>query len=143
VRDASVDLVVSLQTVEHVWDQPRFVRECARVLRPGGRAVLSTPNRLTFPPGNVFHHRELDAAELAELLAPAFAGGRVHGLTHGPRLAGWEREHGSIVAAQVAGPPGQWPPVLAQAVATVTADDFVLTDDLAGCLDLLAVTEPR
>ena len=34
---ASVDVVVSAQTVEHLWDQERFVAECARVLRPGGR----------------------------------------------------------------------------------------------------------
>jgi SAM-dependent methyltransferase len=66
VRSAAVDLVVSLQTVEHVWDQRGFVRECTRVLAPGGRLVLSTPNRRTFPPGNVFHHRELDAAELRD-----------------------------------------------------------------------------
>jgi 2-polyprenyl-3-methyl-5-hydroxy-6-metoxy-1,4-benzoquinol methylase len=139
VRDGSMDLVVSLQTVEHVWDQPRFVRECARALRPGGRAVLSTPNRLTFPPGNVFHHRELDADELAELLAPAFASVTVRGLTHGRRLAAWEREYGSIVDAQLSTLPEQWSPTLAEAVQQVTADDFVLTDDLAGCLDLVAI----
>ena len=38
--------------------------EIARVLRPGGLLVLSTPNRLTFPPGNVYHHRELDELDL-------------------------------------------------------------------------------
>ena len=139
VRTGSVDLLVSLQTIEHVWDQGRFVDECARVLRPGGRAVLSTPNRRTFPPGNVFRHRELDADELTGLLAPAFAALTRHGLAHGPRLAGWEREHGSIVDAQLAAPPEHWPPTLAEAVREVTADDFVLTDDLAGCLDLVAV----
>ena len=41
------DSVVSLQTIEHLWDQEGFVRECARVMRPGGLFVLSTPNRLT------------------------------------------------------------------------------------------------
>jgi SAM-dependent methyltransferase len=143
VRDAGIDLVVSLQTVEHVWDQVRFVRECARVLRTGGRAVLSTPNRLTFPPGNVFHHRELDAGELADLLAPAFATVAVTGLAHGPRLAAWEREHGSIVSAQVAAPPPEWSPALAEAVRAVAVEDFVTTDDLDACLDLVAVAAAR
>jgi SAM-dependent methyltransferase len=141
VRSGSVDLVVSLQTVEHVWDQAAFVRECARVLPTRGRAVLSTPNRLTFPPGNVFHHRELDAAELAELLEPVFARVTVTGLTHGPSLAEWEGEHGSIIDAQIAAPPPEWSPALAAAVQHVRPDDVVPTDDLTHCLDLVAVAE--
>ncbi len=47
--DDCFDAVVSLQTVEHLWDQETFVGECVRVLRPGGRFIASTPNRLTFP----------------------------------------------------------------------------------------------
>ena len=71
--DASVDVVVNFQVIEHLWDQPQFVAECARVLRPGGLLLMSTPNRITFSPGrdtpiNPFHTRELNAAELAELL---------------------------------------------------------------------------
>ncbi len=138
VATGGVDVVVSLQTVEHVWDQAGFVGECARVLRDGGRAVLSTPNRRTFPPGNVFHHRELDASELALLLGASFDSVQLLGLTHGPDLAAWERRHGSIVDAQIAAAPPQWSAELAERVASVRAEDFVLTDDLAGCLDLIA-----
>ncbi|EUA13973.1 ubiE/COQ5 methyltransferase family protein [Mycobacterium xenopi 4042] len=43
LADDSVDAVVSFQVVEHLWDQPRFVRECARVLRPAGMLMVSTP----------------------------------------------------------------------------------------------------
>src|SRR5207249_6678190 len=35
LRARSCSGVVSLQTVEHLWDQATFVRECARVLVPG------------------------------------------------------------------------------------------------------------
>jgi SAM-dependent methyltransferase len=138
------DVVVSLQTVEHLWDQPGFVRECARVLRPGGRLVLTTPNRLTFPPGNVFHTRELDAAELRRLLAARLAGVDIRGVRHGARLAAWEAEHGSLVAAQLAAPPESWSPGLAALVASVTPRDFVV-DDAAGddALDLLATAVRR
>src|SRR5246127_3520075 len=72
--DASMDVVVNFQVIEHLWNQPQFVRECARVLRPSGLLLMSTPNRITFSPGrdtpvNPFHTRELDAAELTALLA--------------------------------------------------------------------------
>ena len=40
VADASIDTVVSLQVIEHVWDHSQFLAECARVLRPGGLLML-------------------------------------------------------------------------------------------------------
>lgn len=49
--DASVDVVVNFQVIEHLWDQAQFIGECARVLRPGGVLMISTPNRITFSPG--------------------------------------------------------------------------------------------
>ena len=48
LRDGCADVVVSLQVVEHVWDLRRYLDETARVLRPGGLFVCSTPNRPTF-----------------------------------------------------------------------------------------------
>jgi SAM-dependent methyltransferase len=130
----AVDVVVSSQTVEHLWDQDGFVRECARVLRPGGRLVVTTPNRRTFPPGNVFHSRELDADELVGLLAGHLEVESVHGVHHGPRLAA----AGDVVAGQLAAPPEEWPPALATLVASVTVDDFTVGDP-ADSLDLVAV----
>ena len=56
------------------------------MLRPGGRLLLTTPNRRTFPPGNPFHSRELDPAELADLVAAHLEVDAVEGLHHGPRL---------------------------------------------------------
>lgn len=46
--DGVVDVVVNFQVIEHLWDQPQFVGECARVLRPSGLLLMSTPNRITF-----------------------------------------------------------------------------------------------
>lgn len=45
--DASFDMVISNQVIEHVWHPPRHIAEMARVLRFGGVAYLSTPNRFT------------------------------------------------------------------------------------------------
>ena len=44
---ASFDAIVSVEGVEHIQDPFAFVRECNRLLKPGGRLVITTPNILT------------------------------------------------------------------------------------------------
>src|SRR5258708_4167343 len=46
--DRSFDLVLSHAVIEHVADAPLYLRECARVLAPGGRVYLSTAPYLSF-----------------------------------------------------------------------------------------------
>lgn len=147
--DGSVDVVVNFQVIEHLWDQPLFIRECARVLRPGGRLLISTPNRITFSPGrdtplNPFHTRELNALELTELLVEnGFDAPEMLGVHHGAALlkldAKWD---GSIIDAQItralAGEP--WPASLAADVAAVSTADFAIRPgDVDASLDLLAL----
>jgi SAM-dependent methyltransferase len=156
--DGSIDVVVNFQVIEHLWDQPQFVAECARVLRPGGLLLMSTPNRITFSPGrdtpvNPFHTRELNAAELTELLIDGgFTLAPMRGVFHGPRLKALDAKHGgSIIDAQITraltGAP--WQPELLADVASVTVDDFELIEaggckgpdsvDIADSLDLVAI----
>ena len=42
--DASVDLVISCHVLEHIPDHRAAMRELARVLRPGGQAIVMVPN---------------------------------------------------------------------------------------------------
>lgn len=74
MADNSVDVVVSFETIEHIHDQPRFIAECRRVLRPGGIFICSTPNsRLTsLRSANEFHVREIPLAEFKTLVAAGF-----------------------------------------------------------------------
>ncbi|MFN2560027.1 MAG: class I SAM-dependent methyltransferase [Jatrophihabitans sp.] len=131
----SVDVLVTLQVIEHVWNHPEFVRECLRVLRPGALLCVSTPNRLTFSPGldapvNPFHTVEFTAAELADLLGRCgFEVEHVLGLHAGPRLRALDARHGgSFADAQLAAPPYEWPDGLRADVASVTAEDFAVVD---------------
>ncbi len=144
--DASVDAVVNFQVIEHLWDQSQFLREVARVLRPGGELAVSTPNRITFSPGrdtplNPFHTRELASDELADLLTDAgLTVTERLGVYHGPRLAELDARHGgSFIDAQIerslAGRP--WPAELSRDVAHVAAADFEIRADAPDSLDLL------
>ncbi|ULE33229.1 class I SAM-dependent methyltransferase [Mycobacterium sp. IDR2000157661] len=151
--DGTVDVVVNFQVIEHLWDQGGFVAECLRVLRPGGVLLMSTPNRITFSPGrdtpvNPFHTRELDAAELTELLtAQGFSLEAMLGVYHGPRLAELDARHGgSLIDAQIARAlaDAPWPADLLADVASVTIDDFDLVESGDGrhiddSLDLVAI----
>jgi len=43
--DASFDAIYSMGTIEHFDETERAVEEIARVLKPGGRAIVGVPNR--------------------------------------------------------------------------------------------------
>lgn len=74
--DASVDVVVSFETLEHVREHARFVAEVRRVLRPGGLFIVSTPDRTVYSARcehfNLFHLLELAEPEFASLLRANF-----------------------------------------------------------------------
>ncbi|MDP4029147.1 MAG: methyltransferase domain-containing protein [Gallionella sp.] len=74
--DASFDLAISFETIEHIETQQAFVAELARVLRPDGVLLLSSPNKRLYSDAhdyhNEFHVRELYRDELEELLRAAF-----------------------------------------------------------------------
>ena len=44
-RDSSFDAIYSMGTIEHFDETARAVEEMARVLKPGGRAIIGVPNR--------------------------------------------------------------------------------------------------
>ena len=107
---ACVDAVVAFEVIEHVSNQAAVLDAIARVLRPGGLLLISTPNRLLYRRGeespNPFHEHELDIGEFQELLGRAFpnvalyvqraqAGSRIDALTSnltsGERIVRFER----------------------------------------------------
>jgi SAM-dependent methyltransferase len=72
VEDESIDLVVSFETIEHHDQHQEMMREIARVLRPDGLLLISSPNKKTYSdvPGshNSFHVKELYLDEFQALL---------------------------------------------------------------------------
>lgn len=43
IPDASADFVLSSEVIEHVYDTEQMASEIARVLKPGGKLLLTTP----------------------------------------------------------------------------------------------------
>lgn len=78
VDDASLDVVVSFETIEHVADPAAAIKEFRRVLRPDGVLVISTPNAAKYTVENEFHVKELSRDEFTEVLGASFANVRLH-----------------------------------------------------------------
>jgi len=95
LESSSVDLFVSFETIEHIDDDRGFLEEVARVMKPEGIFLCSTPNRTTSmpgktladPPWNPYHVREYDQVEFAALLGAKFA--NIEMLGQNPRPA-WQ-----------------------------------------------------
>jgi SAM-dependent methyltransferase len=77
---ASYDVIVCFETIEHLSSPHTALRNCLRLLRPGGVLWISSPNRVLSSPGrhritdkpeNRFHVREFTDSELLLLLEAA------------------------------------------------------------------------
>ena len=81
--DNYFDIIVSFETIEHTTQYAKMIAEFARVLKPGGRLILSTPNAVITSPdgviGNPYHTQEFRYEELKALLAGGFASLEIYG----------------------------------------------------------------
>ena len=76
IPDASIDVAVSFETLEHIEEHEAFLAELARVLTPSGLLILSCPNKLEYSDkrgySNEFHVKELYREGLAALVRSRF-----------------------------------------------------------------------
>lgn len=83
LKDESVDLITSFETMQRVWDQETMLDELRRVLTRSGLLILSTPNKLVYSDrsgfSNPYHVRELYYAELRDMLVRRFPYVRIYG----------------------------------------------------------------
>ena len=69
----SFDFVVSFQVIEHIRDDFAFMDEVKRVLRPGGRFIVTTPNAPASLTRNPWHVREYTSDEFTNLMESRFS----------------------------------------------------------------------
>lgn len=78
--DNFFDVIVSMETIEHIALYRDFIKECHRVLKPGGVFICSTPNKfhdlpVTYGPD---HIHEFRVDELKEELSRFFSGIQIY-----------------------------------------------------------------
>ena len=84
--DNSFDRIISFQVIEHIEDDHLFLAEINRVLKPGGVALITTPNRPLSLSRNPWHIREYTAGELTDLASKYFAHVEMKGITGNEKI---------------------------------------------------------
>lgn len=122
--DASVDVVVSFETIEHHDEHEQMMREIRRVLKPGGVLIISSPDKREYSDiprtKNPHHVKELYRDELTALLDANFK----HHVMYGQRVV-----FGSALFGED----------LKSTVYTQDAETLEITDGLQRALYLVAV----
>ena len=72
IEDNSIDFVVTFQVIEHIKDDEMFLKEIYRVLKPGGKVILTTPNSMMSLTRNPWHIREYNPEQMGEMLKNSF-----------------------------------------------------------------------
>jgi SAM-dependent methyltransferase len=143
--DEPCDVLVFLQTIEHVQNPREILEHFKSMLRPGGVAYVSTPNVLTLAPegaeksGNPWHVKEYRAEEFRDLCESVFVSVELHGLFHARKLRlhelaiqrGWDDLHPRLGITQAF---YEW------FTPAISERDFALRQTgLDGALDFIAV----
>jgi len=72
IDNNSIDFVVTFQVIEHINNDELFISEIYRVLKPGGKLILTTPNQLMSLTRNPWHFREYTPNQMQEILQTSF-----------------------------------------------------------------------
>lgn len=78
--DNSFDTIVTFQVIEHVKKDEDFIKEIHRVLKPGGKALITTPNIKMTLSRNPWHEREYTADHLEALCGKYFSNVEMKGI---------------------------------------------------------------
>jgi ubiquinone/menaquinone biosynthesis C-methylase UbiE len=93
LADNSYDVVVSFQVIEHIQNDRLFLQEIHRVLKPGGLALITTPNRKMSLSRNPWHIREYLPEELQALSERIFAETTMNGITGNAKVMAYYEQN--------------------------------------------------
>lgn len=100
-EEGSFDIVISEEVIEHVNDQPEYLRRASKYLKKGGCLILTTPNKAImdkYRPGwsNQPIENLLNENELRALLFPYFKIRELSTIIFGAGHTGWLRILNSV-----------------------------------------------
>lgn len=163
--NCAYDVVVSFQVIEHIKDDQLFLREIYRVLKPGGVALVTTPNRKMSLTRNPWHVREYLAHELKTLALTVFQQVELKGIAGNEKVMAYYEQNRQAVQrlarwdifnlqyklpAWMLRIPYEWLNRLnrnnlqqadSRLVTSITHQDYVITDKPEDALDLFLVVQ--
>jgi 2-polyprenyl-3-methyl-5-hydroxy-6-metoxy-1,4-benzoquinol methylase len=147
--DEPCDVIVFLQTIEHVQEPGKLLERLLSRIPAGGALYVSTPNVLTLAPkgaersDNPWHVYEYKPEEFLELCRSVTPNVEMHGLWHANKLrihelairhAGWDTVHKRLKFTK---------PFYNWFIPAISTSDFRIGQgDLTTSLDLIAVLRP-
>lgn len=87
------DVVISFQVIEHIKEDKKYLKEIHRVLKPGGVALITTPNIKLSLSRNPWHIREYKAKELTSLASSIFPKVEMLGIAGNDKVMNYHQEN--------------------------------------------------
>tara|TARA_Y100001978_G_scaffold182938_1_gene180154 strand:+ start:1185 stop:1961 length:777 start_codon:yes stop_codon:yes gene_type:complete len=80
INDESVDFVLTFQVIEHIQNDLDFLKEIFRVMKPGAKLILTTPNKKMSLSRNPWHIREYTPKEMGNIIEKVFSNYELKGI---------------------------------------------------------------
>jgi ubiquinone/menaquinone biosynthesis C-methylase UbiE len=163
LADHAFDFIASFQVIEHIQNDSLFLKEIHRVLKPGGTALITTPNRSMSLSRNPWHIREYLPEELKALGAQFFSNVEMKGITGNDKVMAYYEENKKSVQRvtrwDVLNLQNRLPASLLripyemlnrwnrnklqgtdnELVKSIRHEDYIVVDDASNALDLLMI----
>ena len=95
--DNSFDVITSFQFIEHIHARKEFTKECLRVVKPGGKVLITTPNIKRSLARNPFHIHEYTFDEMNKEVSLFTDNFELLGLNANDRVRKYYEENGKFV----------------------------------------------
>jgi ubiquinone/menaquinone biosynthesis C-methylase UbiE len=95
--DESFEVITSFQFIEHIQPRKEYLKECIRVLKPGGKIYVTTPNTKRSLARNPFHIHEYTFEEMQNEVSSLTKNFELKGLNGNDKVKQYYEENGKFV----------------------------------------------